>query len=89
MVKVTEEMKAQAQRVFEEVAKLTDMAREANQGTDGHIGVQSWFSKPCEDYYGEITVFGIHAEDESGFECADITRSRDGNVVQKFIKREG
>lgn len=86
MIKVTEEMKAQVQRVFEEVAKLTDMAREANPGTSGHIEVQSWLSEPREDYHGEITVFGIHAEDESGFECADI--SRDGNVVQKFIKHD-
>lgn len=86
MVNVTEEMKAQTQRVFEEVAKLMDMAREANPGTDGHIGVQSWLSEPIEDYYGEITVFGIHAEDGSGFECADI--SRDGSIAQKFIKRE-
>ena len=86
MVNVTEDMKAQAQRVFEEVAKLTDMANKANPGTDGHLGVQNWWSKPNEEYHGEITVYGLQTEDGSGFECADIKRN--GHVVQKFIKHE-
>lgn len=86
MINVTEDMKAQAQRVFEEVNKLTDLTRKANPGTDGHIGVQSWYSDPVEEYRGDITLFGLHSEDGCGFESADITR--DGDVVQKFIKYE-
>lgn len=86
MVNVTEEMKAQVQKVFEEVNKLTDMTREANPGTDGHVGVQNWYCKYVDEYHGEITLFGLDADDESGFESADI--ARDGNVVQKFIKHE-
>lgn len=54
--------------------------------TDGHIGVQSWYAEFLDEYRGEITVFGLDAPDRSGFESADITR--DGNVVQKFIKYE-
>lgn len=87
MINVTEEMKAQVQRVFEEVNKLTDMAREANPGTDGHVSVQNWYCKYVAEYHGEITLYGLDADDGSGFECADI--SRDGNIAQKFIKREG
>lgn len=86
MVNVTEEMKAQAQRVFEEMNKLTDLTAKANPGADGHIGAQSWYSEPVEEYRGDITLFGLHSEDGSGFESADITR--DGDVVQKFIKCE-
>jgi hypothetical protein len=86
MVNITEKMKEQAQRVFEEMNKLTDLTREANPGTDGHVGSQSWYAEFLDEYRGEITLFGLHSEDESGFESADITR--DGNVVQKFIKHE-
>lgn len=87
MVNITEEMKEQVQKVFEEVNKLTDLTREANPGTDGHIGVQSWYAEFLDEYRGDITLFGLDAPDNSGFESADI--ARDGNIVQKFIKREG
>lgn len=86
MINVTEEMKAQAQRVFAEVNKLTDLTREANPGTGGHVGVQNWYAKFADEYRGEITLYGLDAKDRSGFESADITR--DGDVVQKFIKHE-
>lgn len=86
MINVTEEMKTQVQRVFEELNKLTDLTKEANPGTDGHIGAQSWYAEFLDEYRGEITVFGLNAPDRSGFESADITR--DGNVTQKFIKHE-
>ena len=86
MVKVTEEMKAQVQKVFEELNKLTGMTREANPGTDGQISVQNWYCKYVDEYHGALTLYGLDAEDGSGFECADIERN--GDVTQKFIKRE-
>jgi hypothetical protein len=84
MIKVTDEMKAQVQRVFEELNKLTDMAREANPGTDGHVGVQNWYYECVDEYRGDLTLFGLDTEDGDSFECVDIMRN--GDLIEKTVK---